>query len=231
VLQRLETWRHAGLLDGKALVCPDQGSPHGAGSSPLLANVYVHEGRETWGATVGRAHCRGQVVRWRLADDCGMGCEVAEEARRRQEVLPKRFAQYGLESPTDKPTVGDCGRPQRSAAGRKPGPCSFRGVVHSWGTTWRGGDPSTRKPEGKRLRRILGEDWRWCWDHRHRPLQAQYAVLCAQRRGSCQSSGIRCNSPCLDVVHSAATRAWHSGLHRRGGRQRTWRAFGRMMAA
>jgi group II intron reverse transcriptase/maturase len=231
VLKRIERGLHAGILDGKAMVFPDKGSPQGSVISPLLANVYLHEGLDTWCETVVRAHCRGKVALWRFADDCVIGCALEEDARRMQEVLPKRFAKYGLESNTEKTKVVDFGRPQRSSTGRKPGTCSFLGFVHYWGKTWRGGYPITRQTEGKRLRRALGAYWRWCRDNRHRPLQEQYALRCAKLRGYYQYYGIRCNSPCLDLVYYAATRAWRYWLHRRGGRKRTWRAFGRMMAA
>lgn len=196
VLQRLEQWLHAGLLDGKARGCPDTGSPPGSVRSPRLANVYVHAVRETWCETVVRAPCRGQVARWRCADDCVMGCAWAEDARRLKEVLPQRFATSGREINTEKTPVVDGGRPQRSSAGRQPGTCSCLGFVHYWGTTWRGGDPSTRQTEGKRRRRTLGECWRWCRDNRPRPLQEQYALRCAKLRGDYQYYGLRCNSPC-----------------------------------
>ena len=35
VLERIERWRHAGILDGKERVCPDKGSPQGSVRSPL----------------------------------------------------------------------------------------------------------------------------------------------------------------------------------------------------
>lgn len=35
VRERIERWRHAGLLDGKARMCPDTGSPHGSVRAPL----------------------------------------------------------------------------------------------------------------------------------------------------------------------------------------------------
>jgi RNA-directed DNA polymerase len=34
-LELLERWLHAGSLDGKEMVCPDQGSPQGSVLSPL----------------------------------------------------------------------------------------------------------------------------------------------------------------------------------------------------
>jgi hypothetical protein len=199
--------------------------------SPLLANVYVHEVLDTWFETVVQAHCRGEVVLYRYADDVMIGCEREADARRIIEVLPKRFAKYGLEINTEKTKVVRFGRPPRSSADRQPGTFSFLGFVHYWGKTWRGSYTIKRKTEGKRLRRTLGEFWRWCRDNRHRAPQEQYVLLCAKLRGYYQYYGVRCNSQCLDLVYYAATRAWRYWLNRRGGRKMTWRAFGRMMAA
>jgi retron-type reverse transcriptase len=92
VLQLSEQWRHAGIRDGKARGAPEKGSPQGSGLSPLVANVSLHEVLETWVEAVVKAHCRGHVVLYRYADDVLIGCELAEDARRIKDVLPKRFA-------------------------------------------------------------------------------------------------------------------------------------------
>jgi RNA-directed DNA polymerase len=136
--------------------------------------VYLHEVLDTWFETVVQAHCRGKVVLYRYADDVVIGGEREEDARRIIEVVPKRFAKYGLEINTEKTKVVRFGRPQRPSADRQPGTFSFLGFVHSWGKTWRGSYTIKRKTEGKRLRRTLGEFWRWCRDNRHRAPQEQY---------------------------------------------------------
>ena len=130
-----------------------------------------------------RAHCRGQVVLYRYADDVVIGCEREEDARRIMEVFPKRFAKYGLEINTEKTTVVRFGRPQRKSAGRQPGTFSLLGFVHSWGKTWRGSYTIKRQTEGKRLRRTLGAFWRWCRDNRHRAPQEQYAITVCEAAG------------------------------------------------
>ena len=161
--------------------------------------MYLHEVLDTGCETVVQAHCRGQGVLYRYADDGVMGCEWEEDARRISEVLPQRFAKDGLEIHTEKTTGVRFGRPQRPSAEHQPGTCSLLGVVHYWGKTWRGSYTIQRKTEGTRLRRTLGEFWRWCRDNRHRAPQEQYVLLCAKLRGYDQYDGVRCNSPGLDL--------------------------------
>ena len=70
MLECIELWLQAGILDGKEMVFPEKGSPQGSVRSPLLANVYLHEVLDTWFETVVQAHCRGKGVLYRDADDC-----------------------------------------------------------------------------------------------------------------------------------------------------------------
>ena len=200
--------------------------------SPLLANVYLHEVLDTWCETVvtsplprpsGTIPLRGRCAHRLRA---GIGCSADHGGL--TETVRQVWA--GDQRGEDHSWSTLVARSARQS-GRKPGTFSFLGFVHYWGKTWRGGYTIKRKTEGKRLRRTLGEFWRWCRDNRHRPLQEQYALLCAKLRGYYQYYGVRCNSPCLDLVYYAATRAWRYWLNRRGGRKMTWRAFGRMMAA
>ena len=81
-LEGIELWLNAGILDGKEMVVPAKGSPHGAVHSPLVANGYVHAVLDRWCETVVQAHGRGKVVLYRSADDVGIGCEREADARR-----------------------------------------------------------------------------------------------------------------------------------------------------
>jgi len=89
-------------MDGKELVFPEKGSPQGSVISPLLANVYLHEVLDKWFAEVVVPHCRGAVLLIRYADDFIIGCEREEDAQRIMQVLPLRFAKYGLAINTEK---------------------------------------------------------------------------------------------------------------------------------
>ena len=240
VLELIEMWLTAGIMDDREMVFPERGSPQGSVISPLLANVYLHVVLDRWFTEVVTAHCRGKVMLIRYADDFIIGCQNEEDARRIMEVLPKRFAKYGLEVNTEKTKLVRF-MPPRRGYGRTESPSqsgklgtfdtfSFLGFVYYWGKTFRGGYTIKRKTEGKRLRRSMQALWSWCREHRHRPLDEQYRILSAKLRGHYQYYGVRCNSKCLDLVYYTAVRAWRYWLNRRGGRQLTWQAFGRLMA-
>jgi group II intron reverse transcriptase/maturase len=234
LLELIEMWLKAGIMDDREMVFPEKGSPQGSVISPLLANVYLHVVLDKWFAEVVAAHCRGKVMLIRYADDFVIGCQNEADARRIMEVLPKRFAKYGLEVNTEKTQLVRFAPPHRGSAPTgsqgKPGTFSFLGFVYYWGKTWKGGHTIKRKTEGKRLRRSMQAFWQWCRDNRHRPLDEQYAILCAKLRGYYQYYGVRCNSRCLDLVFYTVERAWRYWLNRRGGRKLTWQAFGRLMA-
>ena len=230
ILELIEMWLKAGIMDGKELVFPEKGSPQGSVISPLLANAYLHEVLDTWFESVVKSHCRGRVILIRYADDFIIGCEREEDAQRIMQVLPKRFAKYGLQVNAEKTKQVDFRRPYRGRPA-KTGTFSFLGFVHYWGKTESGGYTVKRKTEGKRINRFLGELWRWCRKNMHRPLKEQYVTLCAKLRGYYQYYGVRCNSRCLELVHYTVIRTWRYWLNRRGGRTANWQAFGRMMAA
>jgi group II intron reverse transcriptase/maturase len=236
LLQIIEMWLKAGIMDGKDLVFPDKGSPQGSVISPLLANVYLHEVLDTWFETVVKVHCRGKVVLYRYADDFIIGCAREEDARRIMEVLPKRFAKYGLSINTEKTKLVNFSRPRRGHDPRRDGPkpdtFSFLGFTHYWGKTWKGGYTIKRKTEGKRMFRTIRTLCQWCRANRHRPLEEQYAILCAKLRGYYQYYGVRCNSKCLDLVFYKVKCAWRYWLNRRGGRKKlSWEKFDRLLKA
>ena len=229
LLRLIQRMLEAGIMDGRELVFPEKGSPQGSVISPILANLYLHEVLDRWFAEVVTAHCTGKVVLIRYADDFIIGCENEADARRIQQVLPQRFAKYGLEINTAKSRLVNFARPRRSSGrhpdGQKPGTFSFLGFVYYWGKTFRGGYAIKRKTEGKRIARTRSSIWKWCRDHRHYSLMEQYKTLCAKLRGHYQYYGVRCNGGCLNKVHYEALRAWYYWLRRRGGRKLTWKKF------
>ena len=235
LLELIESWLEAGIMDGKELVFPEKGSPQGSVISPLLANVYLHEVLDTWFAEVVTAHCRGKVVLYRYADDFVIGCEREEDARRIMEALPKRFAKYGLEINAEKTRMISFRRPPRGYSrrthGPKPGTFSFLGFTHYWGKTKKGWYAIKWKTDRRRLNRSVCTFWQWCRDHRHFSVEQQYNTLCAKLRGYYQYYGIPFNSESLGLVYFKVVRAWRYWLNRRGGRKKLkWSTYKRLMS-
>jgi group II intron reverse transcriptase/maturase len=235
VLELIESWLKAGIMDGKELVFPDKGSPQGSVISPLLANVYLHEVLDTWFVEVVTAHCRGKVVLYRYADDFVIGCELESDARRIMATLPKRFAKYGLEVNAEKTRMISFRRPPRNYSrqthGPKPGTFCFLGFTHYWGRTRKGWYTIKWKTDGRRLRRSVSALWQWCRRNRHLPVEDQYKLLSAKLRGYYQYYGLPFNTEALRQVYFQVTHAWRYWLNRRGGRKKLdWPTFQRLMS-
>ena len=76
-----------------------------------------------------RMQGKAQMVRW--ADDIILIFEEETDARRVQEVLPKRFGKYGLTLHPTKTRLTEFRRPKRTDQ-RGKGDFDFLGFTHYW---------------------------------------------------------------------------------------------------
>ena len=70
ILGLVRGWLRAGVLDGNVWSETVEGTPQGAGISPLLANVFLHYVLDLWVHQWRKRHARGRAVIVRYADDC-----------------------------------------------------------------------------------------------------------------------------------------------------------------
>ena len=90
-------WLNAGVLENGVRDAPGaRDSPQGGVISPMLANIYLHEVLDVWFEEEVKARLRGKSFIVRFADDAVMGFATEQDAQRVMEVLPKRFARFGL---------------------------------------------------------------------------------------------------------------------------------------
>jgi group II intron reverse transcriptase/maturase len=96
IRRAIDKWLKAGVFEHGVEVHPDLGTPQGGVVSPLLANIYLHHVLDSWfeGEVLPRLHRRGALIRY--ADDAVLVFASETDARRVLEVLPRRFARFGL---------------------------------------------------------------------------------------------------------------------------------------
>ncbi|MCZ2080208.1 MAG: group II intron reverse transcriptase/maturase [Bryobacterales bacterium] len=238
VLKRLiGKWLKAGVLEEGNVSYPEAGSPQGGVISPLAANVYLHYVLDVWFRQEVQPRLRGRAHLIRYADDFVILFRHESDARRVLEVLPKRFARYGLALHPDKTRLIGFRRPPSQAGdggpdrNDPPGTFDLLGFTHYWGRTRRGGWAVMRKTASKRLSRAVRSIAQWCREHRHCPVGEQHATLSQKVRGHYAYYGITGNARALSWFLLAVHRAWRKWLDRRNrNRTMTWERFNRLLA-
>jgi RNA-directed DNA polymerase len=222
VIRRLiGKWLKAGVMEGRQLSYPEEGTPQGGVISPLLSNIYLHEVLDSWYAQEVKPRMKGRTFLVRFADDFILGFENKEDAERVYRVLFKRFERYGLSLHPEKTRLVPFGRPARVATTVK-GPASgaetfdFLGFTHYWGRSRKGQWLVRRKTARKRLGRALKAMNQWCRENRHEPLLQQVAQLGRKLKGHFGYYGITGNFRALQRYRWRVIEIWRSWLARRG---------------
>ena len=218
IIRLIGKWLNAGVIDGEDMIYPERGTPQGSVVSPILANVFLHHVLDDWFEREVKPRMKGRVFLIRFADDAVIGCELEEDARRIMEVLPKRFARYGLTIHPQKTKLVRFRKPRREEIGKENGAFDFLGFTHYWAKSRRGYWVIKRKTASKRVRRAIKMFWQWCRQNRHEPITEQYKKLCQKLRGYYQYYAIRGNYEMLKTVLRQVERAWRYWLSRRSNK-------------
>jgi RNA-directed DNA polymerase len=216
IIRLIGKWLNAGVIDGEELIYPEKGTPQGGVISPVLANVFLHHVLDDWFEREIKPRMRGPVFLIRFADDAVIGCVLEHDARRIMEVLPKRFARFGLAVNPVKTKMVRFKQPNKwETTDRKNEAFDFLGFTHYWAKSRRGNWVIKRKTAKKRLQRSMKMFWQWCRQNRHLPLKEQHKKLCQKLRGYYQYYAIRDNSSALRKIYRHVERAWRYWLSRR----------------
>lgn len=229
IRRTIDKWLNAGVQQDGAIRYPDDGTPQGGVISPLLANVYLHEVLDVWFEQEVRPRLDGSASLIRYADDATMVFARETDARRVMNVLPKRFARYGLTLHPGKTKLIDF----RSPTGNGDDPDSFDllGFTHFWGRSRWGNLVVQRKTSRNRFGRALQRVAEWCRTSRHLQVREQHKTLVAKVRGHYNYFGITGNRRALGRFLHEVKRAWRKWLHRRSNRARmTWERFNLLLS-
>jgi group II intron reverse transcriptase/maturase len=232
VLRLIGKWLNAGVMEGEQITYSDRGTPQGGVISPCLANVFLHYVLDEWFVREVKPRLRGHCFLVRFADDFVIGFQREDDARRVMEVLPKRFAKYGLEIHPEKSRLLAFGKPaSENGATRGDSTFDFLGFTHYWARSRKGNWVIKRKTARKKVRKTVQALWTWCRNNRHKDLAKQHQILCSKLRGHFQYFGVRCNMRAMQAVLHHAQRGWKYWLHRRSSRNAMdWEKFAALLA-
>lgn len=137
LLRLIERWLRAGVLEGLEWRETLEGTPQGAGSSPLLANSLLHDALDLWVPPWRKTPGRGRVSIVRYADDFVLGVQRETDAREMLVALRERLGKFTLALHGDKTrriAFGNLVAEHRRARNtRRPGTFSFLGFTHYCG--------------------------------------------------------------------------------------------------
>lgn len=234
VLRLIGQWLKAGVLDKGIYAQAVEGTPQGAGISPLLANVFLHYVLDVWVRQWQRRAASGCMRLVRYADDFLLSFERREDAKQMQAALGDRLVKFGLTLHEDKTRLIEFGRfaaERRAKRGLgRPETFNFLGFTHYCGKT-RAGRFIVRclTERGRMVRKlkVLREQMK---QRRHHRLRAQHAWLSAVLRGHYAYYGITGNVSRLGCFLRQVQRAWRWVLNRRSQRGTwSWSRFAKLL--
>jgi RNA-directed DNA polymerase len=135
IRKAIDKWLKAGVMEDGKVEYPEDGCPQGGVVSPIVSNIYLHEVMDKWFDKEVKPRMQGKAHIMRWADDIVLIFEKETDARRVQEVLPKRFAKYGLTVHPTKTRLQEFRRPKRTDRKGK-GDFTFLGFTHYWGKSF-----------------------------------------------------------------------------------------------
>jgi RNA-directed DNA polymerase len=174
---------------------------------------------------------RGEAFMIRYADDIVCVFTEKGDAQRVYEVLPKRFAKYGLELHETKTRMVNFKRPS-GGAGNDSQSFDVLGFTLRWGYSKRGYQIVQKRTSKDRLKRAVKRVYQWCKNNRHKPLKEQHQQLVWKLRGHYGYYGITGNLRQLQNFHYLTIRAWFKWLRRRSQKAAlTWERFNAIFRA
>ncbi len=96
ILRLIKQWLRAGALEGDKWFKVLEGTPQGAGVSPIFANIFLHYSLDLWVHQWRRRGDKGDVIIVRYCDDFVIGFENQTDAEIMLGELKRRLSKFSL---------------------------------------------------------------------------------------------------------------------------------------
>jgi RNA-directed DNA polymerase len=230
IVRLIRQWLRAGIVESGEWKEMKEGTPQGAGISPLLANIFLHYVLDLWLQKWRRTEAKGQVIMVRYADDFVIGFRYEEDGRSLLSCLEKRLAKFSLRLHEDKTRLIEFGRFAKSnrkqrGVGR-PETFNFLGFTHYCGESRDGRFVVKRKTQRRRMIRKLKELRIEARKRMHDPVGQQQKWLTSVLRGHYAYYGITGNLRSLVLFTFEVGKLWQRSLRRRSQNSGfTWKRY------
>jgi RNA-directed DNA polymerase len=216
IIWLIKQWLRAGVIcDDGTTENPEQGTPQGGVISPILANIYLHYVLDQWFRTEIRLHSDSDLTLVRYADDFVAAFRLQQDAERFYELLPARFAKFGLVLADDKTRKILFTRFDKDNSK----PFNFLGFTFFWGTSRKGNDAVKVYTSRKKIHRTLQTIKQWIKENRNRPISWIMEHIKAKLRGHKSYFGIQGNSSRIWQVAGGIADILYKWLNRRSQRK------------
>jgi group II intron reverse transcriptase/maturase len=235
VLRLINQWLKAGIWESGKRIETAEGTPQGAGISPLLANIFLHYVLDLWVQAWRKKQARGRVIVVRYADDFVMGFEYEEDGRKMLTHLKERLGKFGLALHEGKTRLIEFGRhaaENRARRGeRKPETFSYLGLTHYCGKARKSGRFMIGlKTQGRRMAHKLKGLRLEVRRRMHDGISVQHEWLSSVLRGHYRYYGVPGNFASMKVFLNEVKRIWLRSLRRRSQkRPMSWKRFLEML--
>ncbi len=223
-LNLIRKWLKAGILetDGK-VIHPETGTPQGGVISPILANVYLHHVLDLWFEKVVKAHCKGEALIIRYADDFVCAFQYREEAEKFFRDLAKRLNKFGLAVASEKTSLMRFSRFHPSRSRR----IEFVGFEMYWTHDQKGAVRVMQRTARKRLQGACRRIKDWIKQNRHLKGIKFIKALNRRLRGHYNYYSVVGNLRSLWRFYNWAIECAFKWLNRRGGKRKSfpWKVF------
>lgn len=226
VLQLIESWLKAGVLEKGEWRQMKQGTPQGGSISPLLGNIYLHYVLDLWFEKKIKPKFYGKASLVRYADDFALFFKKRAAVDGVLPLIKARLSQFGLTLSDEKTHKTNLGT-RESTESHERRRMTFLGFTIYRAKNRSGTAAKTvYETESKRLSRAKSEIKQKLKGIRHRPIEEQAAAINATLRGHINYYGIAGNGKKIVRFWNYVRREWKHWLSTRSQKGRlTWKEF------